>query len=127
MIIAFFFILYGWATISRGLARYRFETNGLLVKYPLRPWCLIPWDKFQQVCIIYAAYTTRGERRANTAICCVKNGEKKAGNGRWKADNPFRFSSVISIAYTPELHEGIKDKCPYEVCDLRETQAYKLK
>lgn len=126
MVIAAFFLVLGWAIISEGLARYRFETNGLHVKYPLHLPHLIPWDEFQQVCVIHAAFTTRGERRANTVICCVKKGEKKNIYGRWKTDNPFRYRSVISIAYTPELHEGIKNRCPYEVCDLRETQTYRL-
>lgn len=123
---AAFFLWYGWAHIMRGLARYCFEANGLLVKYPLHTEQRISWDEFQQICIVRSAFTTRGKRRANTDICCVKKGEKKNGYGRWKTDNPFRYRSVICIAYTPELHEGLKVRCPYEVFDLRDTPAYRL-
>lgn len=125
--LATFFLLIGLAFISSGLARYCFKIDGLEVKYPLQPRCLIPWEDFQQVCIVYAAFTTRGERRANTVICCVKKGEKKNIYGRWKTDNPFRYRTVICIAYSPELYEGIKEKCPYKVEDLRNTPAYWLK
>lgn len=124
--VSVFFLMLGWAFISAGLASYHFAANGLQVKYPLRVQQLIPWDEFQQVCIVYSAFTTRGRQRANVVICCVKKGEIKNIHGRWKTDNPFRYRSVISIAYTPELHQGIKDRYPYEVFDLRETQPYKL-
>lgn len=126
MSISTFFLLLGWAFISGGLARYRFESEGLWVKYPLQSWQLISWDEFQQVCVIHTAFTTRGERRANTDICCIKKSEKKNASGRWKADNPFRYHSIICIAYSPALYEGIKERCPYEVTDLRETPAYRL-
>ena len=125
-IIALFFLILGWVTISDGLSQYWFEEKGLRVKYPLRSAFLIPWDDFQEVCIIFAAYTTRGERRANSVICCIKKGEKKNSRGRWKTDNPFRYRSVISIAYTPYLHEGIKVMYPYQLFDYRERPEYKL-
>lgn len=125
MSIAAFVLSLGWAFISGGLARYRFEADGLWVKYPLQSWQLISWDEFQEVCVIHTAFTTRGERRANTDICCVKKGEKRNMYGRWK-DNPFRYHSVICIAYSPALYKGIKERCPYEVVDLRETRAYRL-
>ena len=124
--VAVFCISLGWAYISMGLAQYRFETVGLYVKYPLRKGFLIPWDAFQQVCICRAAYTTSGEPKANDVICCVKHGEKYNWRGRWKTDNPFKYRSVICIAYTPLLAEGITEKCPYDVPDLRETLRYRL-
>lgn len=114
------FLSLGWAFISSGLARYCFEKEGLIAEYPLRKPILIPWEDFQQVCILNTAFTTVGERRANTVICCVKKGEKKNGYGRWKTDNPFRYRSVICIDYQPELYEGLIERCPYEVIDIRE-------
>lgn len=126
LIVAAFCISLGWAYISMGLAQYRFETVGLYVKYPLRKELLIPWDAFQQVCICRAAYTTRAHRKANDVICCVRHGEKTNWLGRWKTDNPFKYHSVICIAYTPHLAEGISEKCPYDVPDLRETLRYRL-
>ena len=127
MSVACFFFVLGWALLSTGLAKYRFKSDGLYAKYPARPEIKIPWDEFQQICICFAAYTTRGVPRANTVICCVKNGEKHNGRGRWKTDNPFRYRSVICIDYKPALVEGLKEKCPYTVVDLRNTPAYKLR
>ena len=89
-------------------------------------WSSTPWQEFQQVCVCYAAYTTRGKKKANTVICCVKQGEKKNLHGRWKTDNPFHHRSVICIDYSPEYHADITRMCPYAVEDLRSTRAYRL-
>lgn len=124
--IALFLLYVGWKFIVIGLAKYRFQDDGLFVKYPLKEGFVITWDAFQEVCVCYAAYTTRGPRRANVVICCVKKGEKQNGYGRWKTDNIFRHKSVITIDYSLELLEGIKEKCPYEVVDLRNTLNYRL-
>ena len=124
--VAVLLLVFGWLFISKGLAKYCFQTDGLSVKYPFRAKTFIPWHDFQQVCVCYAAYTTRGAKRAATVICLVKTGEKKNIYGRWKTDNPFRYRSVITIDYKPELYTEIKKRCPLEVVDLRETQAYTL-
>ena len=121
-----FLLWIGWLFITTGMAQFRFSKEGLYAKYPLKPEQLIPWRAFQQVCVCYCAYTTRGPRRACTIICCVKHGEKRNLYGRWKADNLFRYRTVIAIKYSPELHAGVKEMCPYEVVDLRETRAYRL-
>ena len=118
--------VFGWLFISRGLAKYSFQTDGIFVKYPFRAKTFIPWCDFQQVCVCYAAYTTRGAKRAATVICLVKAGEKKNVYGRWKTDNPFRYRSVITIDYKPELLAEIQKRCPLEVVDLRGTQSYTL-
>ena len=116
----------GWQFITVGLARYRFVTEGIYAKYPLRTEQLLPWNAFQQVCVCYSAYTTRGKQKANTIICCVKHGERRNSCGRWKTENPFRYRNIVCIEYTLALHERIKDLCPYTVIDLRETKEYKL-
>ena len=123
---AIYCMLLGWVEISSDLARYSFEVDGLKVKYPLRAEQVIPWNDFQQVCVCYAYYV-KGDRghRAEPVICCVKKGEKKNSCGHWKTDNPFRYKSVITILYSDELYEGIKERCPYEVPDLRETLVYR--
>lgn len=125
--IAVFIFRLGWVFLSQGMARYHFISSGIEVKWPLRSKRLILWSEFQQICICYGAYTTQGEPRASTVICCVKHGEKKNWKGRWKTDNPFRYRSVFTIDYSPELHAGIKERCPYDVVDLRETRAYRLR
>lgn len=116
----------GWVFISRGLAKYKFTDAGLVAKFPLRKEELILWDEFQQVCVCYAAYTTRGERRANTALFCIKKGEVRNGHGRWKTDNPFRYRTVICIDYSESLYNGLADKYPGNVADLRDTPEYRL-
>lgn len=116
----------GWVFLSSGMARYRFTSSGLHAKYPFRRYKFIPWSDFQQICICYAAFTTRGEKKANTVICCVRKGEKKNIYGRWKTDNPFHYQSVICIDYSPELHAGLMEKCQSEVADLRNTHGYTL-
>lgn len=126
MLVSIFCHLIGWAFISRGLAKYRFADNGLIAIFPLRRDEIIPWECFQQICVCYAAYTTRGERRANTVICCIKKGETRNGLGRWKTDNPFRYRSVICIEYNDALLNGLIEKCPDTVVDLRNTPEYRL-
>lgn len=106
--------------------KYEILAEGIRTKYLLQGWRLISWDEFQQVCVCYAGYTTRGERKAYSVVCFVKKGEKKNLYGRWKTDNPFHYRSVISIDYTDELYEEVKEKCPYEVPDLRKTRLYRL-
>ena len=117
----------GWQFITIGMARYRFNKEGVYAKYPLKPEQLYPWNYFQQVCVCYSAYTTRGKQKANTVICCIKHGERKNLYGRWKTENPFRYRNVVCVAYSPALFDGVKDMCPFEVIDLRETPAYKLR
>lgn len=119
-------LVIGWQFITVGLARYRFTKEGVYAKYPLKTEQLLPWRSFQQVCVCYSAYTTRGKRKANTIICCVKCGERRNIYGRWKTENPFRYRNIVCIEYTPGLYEGIKDMCPYTVIDLRETKEYEL-
>lgn len=120
----FFLLILGWKIIMWGGASYRFETDGLHVKYPFHSWHIIPWDSFQQVCVLYSMIK---REHAHTDICCIMKGEKTNMFGRWKTDNPFKYRTVISISYTPELHEGIKERCPYEIFDLRGTPNYRLK
>ncbi len=117
--IAIFCLCVGAAFISRGLVRYKICSEGLWAKYPIEKLKLIPWEKFQEVCVCYAARTTRGEPRAHKVICCIMKGEKKNGYVRWKTDNPFMHRRVITMDYSTELYEAIKETCPHEIVDLR--------
>ena len=122
-------VMYILNLISMNFFKYEILAEGIRTKYPLQDWRLISWDAFQQVCVCYRGYTTRGqgtEHTAQSVVCFVKKGEKKNLYGRWKADNSFHHRSVISIDYTDELYEEVKEKCPYEVPDLRKTRLYRL-
>ena len=124
--VAMLLIWIGWIIISQSYARYEFTEDGIKVKYPLRTLKFIPWDEFQEVCICYDYYVSKGPRWANRAICCISKKEEKNAFGRWKTENPFRYKSVIVMDYTDELYQKIKEKCPYDIPDLRKTPAYKL-
>lgn len=126
MSVAFLCYVMGWLFIASVLAQYRFTKMGLFAKFPLQKEILIPWEDFQQVCICYAAYTTRGEPRANTVLCFVKKGEKKNWKLRWKTDNIFHYRSVLCIDYRDSLFEGLKEVFPGDIPDLRNTLAYRL-
>ena len=119
-------VIYILNLISMSFYKYEILAEGIRTKYPLQGWRLISWDEFQQVCVCYAGYTTRGERKAYSVVCFVKKGEKKNLYGRWKTGNPFHYRSVITIEYTDELYEEVKEKCPYEIPDLRKTRLYRL-
>lgn len=115
---------YAWALFSCDNAQYTIHIDGIRVKFPFRKMKLYPWDEFQQVCVCYAHYTTRGPLKAMPAICCIKKGEKLDWQERWKTENPYRYRTVICVKYTPELHKEIIAKCPMEIVDLRNTRAY---
>lgn len=109
---------------SQFYAKYEFQENGISVKYPFSSQKMISWNEFQQVCVCYSDYGKYGS--AFVVIACVKKGAKKNMYGRWKTTSPFSHRSVITMDYTDELYKEIKEKCPYEVSDLRNTQAYRL-
>ncbi len=122
---AVFFLRFGYVLILCGFAKYRFEMEGIRVKYPLRRSFIIPWVDFQQVCVCYTAYTTFGPRKANTVICAVKHGETPNFYGRWKA-NPFHYKTVLTIEYREDRYKALCEACPVKVDDLRNTLPYRL-
>ena len=108
--------------ISDLSACYQFHKNGLYVKYPFVNWQCIPWNSFQQICICYTAYSTRGPLRAKTVLCCVKKGEKKNLYGRWKTENPFHQRGVITfggLEIKPDLVLKVQLYCSARIDDLR--------
>ena len=121
-----FLISVGWLFYTNHKAYFDYSAEGLGVKYLLQKRKVIPWNEFQQVCVCYASYSTRGEGRAHSVLCFVKKGEKQNVYGRWKADNPFHNRSVITMEYTDELYEEVKKHCPYEIPDLRGKGNYRL-
>ncbi len=126
MLCAVFVFLLGWCFANIILAWYRFASDGLYIKYPLQKGKLIPWNEFQQVCICYGGYGGNADLPLKEVLCFVKKGEKESPlHGRWKTDNPFHYRSVISIAYTPELHEGLKQKYPGDIVDWRGSVKYR--
>lgn len=121
-----YILAFGIAAMMKIMATYRFTSKGLLISYPLGKTQFETWDAFQEICVCYAAYTTRGKRRANSVICFAKKGEKRAGNGRWKTENLLRYRSIILIDYAPTHLEALRTVCPYDIKDLRDTPAYRL-
>lgn len=117
---------FGWLGYTDHKAYFDYSEEGLGVKYLLQKRKVIPWSEFQQVCVCYTSYSTRGQATAHSVLCFVKKGEKKNVYGRWKASNPFRSRSVIAMDYTDELYEEVKKHCPYEIPDLRGKGNYRL-
>ena len=119
-------IYFGFWLMITMFAVYRFKTEGLYIKYPFCKEKCISWDEFQQVCVVYSEYHQTKGKPNYSCICFVRKGEKKNFLNRWKTGYPFKYYKVIKIPYTEEIYEGIKERCPYEVLDLRNTPEYKL-
>ena len=92
--------------------------DGVLIKYPILPEKLLPWNKFQMVCICICdpdAFILR----TNTFVCFVKYEEKTDSTGMWKIKNPLHFSRIVRIQYTQELVCYLETECGVKVMDLR--------
>lgn len=124
--IGVYITIWGWLLYTDYRAYYDFSAEGVGVKYLLEKRKIVSWEQFQEVCVCYTSYTTRGERYAHSVICFVMYGEKYNFYGRWKADNPMHSRKVISIEYTDELYEEVQKYCPYKIPDLRKTRRYRL-
>lgn len=125
-LVGIFFIIAGWSEVKREFKEISYFDGGICVKYPLQNKKYFSWSAFQQVCVCYTSFTTRGERRARAVLCFVKPGAKKNAYGRWKADEVIYTGKVIVLDYTDELYEEVKTYCPYEIPDLRGKGNYRL-
>jgi len=73
--IEIFFLRFFWGTICRAAAYFRFESNGLWVKWPLGKARFIQWSSFQQVCLC-PGYEFRKDT-PSIGLCFVMHGEKR--------------------------------------------------
>ena len=117
-----FFLRGFWGTICMMAAHVCFEAEGLWVHWPLRKPVMLPWTSFQQICIC-PGYVFKKDI-PSVGLCFVRHGEKKNVYDRWKV-LPTHYRTVIYIEYTPELHEGLKERCPTEIIDLRNRGGYR--
>ena len=60
----------------------------------------------------------------SVGLCFVMQVEKKKIYDRRKVF-PTRYRTVIYIEYTRELHEGLKERRPMEIIDLRNRGGYR--
>lgn len=113
----------GYCILNQGSAMYSLEPDGIVIKYIFskNPEC-ISWDMFQQICVCYADIS---HTRRNTIICCVRHGERKNWNNRWKTDNIFHYRKVIRIAFSEERLAEFAETCPFPVVDLRGIGGYR--
>ena len=107
------------------MAVYKFKPEGLVAIFPIKKEILIPWDDFEEICVCHVWIGNTLETKP--IICFARKGEKRNGALRWKTDNPFKCYRVFSIPYTIEYYEGLKERCPYDVPDLRDTLRYKYR
>ncbi len=117
---------YGWYIYKVGMARYRFQKKGFYVTFPFEHEIYVDWNEIQQVCLVYTSYTTRGKARAVTNIFIVRNGVKKSdANKRWP-ESFIHYRKIFHIEYTPDRYRGIKEVCPHDIVDLRDTLPYRI-
>lgn len=101
-------------------SKVRICKEGVLIKYPfffIRE-KLIPWCKFQDVCICSYKYHSRYYSEPEVTevyVCMVKYGERTDAAGLWRVKNPFHFSRIIRVNYEPGLIQFLKDKCGIHV------------
>ena len=102
-------------------SKIRVSKDGVLVKYPyfFISEKLIPWEAFQTVSICTHCYRTRVYIYPTVYVCMVKHGEEKDIRGNWKTEDPFHFTRVIRLRYTPELVCFLQEKCGITVTDQR--------
>lgn len=124
--VGIFLISAGWTEIKREFKKIEFGQEGVWVKYPLQKKQFLSWTDFEQICVCYTTFTTRGERTARSVLCFVRPGAKKNMYGRWKADSVIYTGKVISVDYSDELYDEIKKYCTYDIPDLRGTGNYRL-
>ena len=102
-------------------SKIRVSKDGVLVKYPY-PFIsekLIPWEAFQTVSICTHSNPSRNYFYPKVYVCMIKHGEKKDIRGNWKIEDPFHFTRVIRLRYTPELVCFLQEKCGITVTDQR--------
>lgn len=128
------FIILVWLIIvilifyDRGKAKYKVTEEGLWTSYPFQSLRLIPWSEFQEVCVCYAIIERKYGSDRYVIVCFVKHGMTKDYKGRWNTESIFTpYRNLISVDYTYELHDELKEKCPLGVLDLRDTPEYAIK
>lgn len=124
-IVSYYALVYAYKSHQMDFSKFNIDLDGINAKYPFHAEKLISWDEFQQVCVCYGDYSKAGIS-AFVYICFIKKGAKKDFYGRWKANTPSHYRKIITMNYTDELYEEVKNKCPYEVVDLRNTRIYRL-
>lgn len=123
---ALFCFRFGYASWMWALVEAQPTCNGLVVKYPLQKEKIVSWGEFQEICVCHRGISAQPMNPSyEPIICFVKKKEKKDIYGRWKADNPFRYKSVISLPYSDELLTKVRKFCPYQVPDLRQSRLYR--
>lgn len=106
--------------LCTGCTAIRVETDGLWLRPPFRRERCIPWDGFRRVCV---CNTDGGKSCVNPpAIFCVEHRAAAFPQqilppmlSTW----PFSRRGVIAINYSDALLEGLRERCPLPVEDLR--------
>lgn len=125
-VVSFLLILITRCVLNSLLLWVKFSESGVIVKFALKNPNMIPWNNFEEVCIIHRKFGNKEETGVVfSRICFVKKGSTKDCLGRWKIDYPFCRKNFILVRYSEELFQGIKNVCPIEIVDLRNTAQYR--
>ena len=108
------------------MAVYKFKPEGLVAIFPIKKEILIPWDDFEEICVCHV-WGGNTNDNPQPVICFARKGEKRNAALRWKTGNPFKCYRVFTIPYTVEYYEGLKERCPYDIPDLRDKLRYKYR
>lgn len=113
---------------DREHTEYEIQNEGIYLASRLFAKQLITWNEFREVCLCYSGIHRDFDniRCGYAVICFVRLGALKRSNGRWNTDGLFNYRYLITMNYTYELYQKVKEKCPLEVVDLRDTPEYSL-
>lgn len=105
-------------------AKFRFEGDHVIVKFPLHKEIRYNWGVFQEICI---CYYNEGKRDApkRIVICFVKKGVNKTRiHQRWPVEDGFNYRKIPYMQYSEDALAEVKKYCPYDIVDLRGKGTY---
>ena len=124
--VSFLLILIARYTLNSLSLQVKFSKSGVIVKHALQSPTVIPWNNFKEVCIIHTKPGNKEETGVVCSrVCFVKKAASKDSLGRWKTNCPFCQKNFVIVRYSEELLQGVKNVCPMEILDLRDTAPYR--
>lgn len=100
--------------------------RGITVIRPFSPTRELAWSDFRQVCIcLYNRRMGEIHGEGHPQLVFVRPGAKKNLFDRWKTHSAFQHRNLIAIDYDTEIEAAVRELCPMEINDLRDTPPYK--
>lgn len=118
------FALAAFLELQRLLGKVCITAEGLSVIHPFSPPRHLNWEDFQQVCICLYVSGRGALDSTHSQLCFVCKGEQRSMYDRWKTYNPFHHHKLIAIDYDEDIFEAVRNLCPLDIVDLRNTPPY---